>query len=64
MYKRLLAGILRSSPRSVLLLGPRQVGKSTLLAALEPDLTLNLASQVEPPGRQRHAARTEGVRRA
>ena len=44
MYRRLLAGTLRSSTRSVLLLGPRQVGKSTLLAGLEPDLTLNLAS--------------------
>ena len=44
MYERLLAAILRSTPRSVLLLGPRQVGKSTLLDALEPDLTLNLAS--------------------
>ncbi len=44
MYPRLLAGTLRSSPRSVLLLGPRQVGKSTLLAALQPDLTLNMAS--------------------
>ena len=28
----------------VLLLGPRQVGKSTLLQALDPDLVLNLAS--------------------
>lgn len=44
MYPRLLAGVLRSSRRSVLLLGPRQVGKSTLLGALQPDLTLNLAS--------------------
>ena len=44
MYPRLLARALHSSPRSVLLLGPRQVGKSTLLAALEPDLSLNLAS--------------------
>ncbi len=44
MYERFLAGALGSTPRSVLLLGPRQVGKSTLLAALRPDLTLNLAS--------------------
>ena len=44
MYERSLAGVLRSSARSVLLLGPRQVGKSTLLTALRPDLTLNLAS--------------------
>ncbi len=27
-----------------MLLGPRQVGKSTLLRGLEPDLTINLAS--------------------
>ena len=44
MYPRLLAGVLRSSRRSVLLLGPRQVGKSTLLDSLAPDLTRNLAS--------------------
>ena len=44
VYERSLAGVLRSSARSVLLLGPRQVGKSTLLTALRPDLTLNLAS--------------------
>ena len=44
MYPRLLTSVLRSSPRSVLLLGPRQVGKSTLLAGLHPDLALNLAS--------------------
>ena len=44
MYERRLDRALHSSPRSVLLLGPRQVGKSTLLAALEPDLSLNLAS--------------------
>lgn len=44
MYARRLTEALRASSRSVLLLGPRQVGKSTLLAALGPDLTLNLAS--------------------
>ena len=35
---------LRSTDRSVLVLGPRQVGKSTLLSSLNPDLALNLAS--------------------
>ncbi len=35
---------MRRNRRHVLLLGPRQVGKSTLLGSLEPDLTLNLAS--------------------
>lgn len=44
MYPRTLAKTLRPNQRSVLVLGPRQVGKSTLLASLAPDLTLNLAS--------------------
>jgi predicted AAA+ superfamily ATPase len=44
MYDRLLAETIRLGRRSVLLLGPRQVGKSTLLQSLEPDLSLNLAS--------------------
>lgn len=43
MFDRLLAPVLRSSRRSALVLGPRQVGKSTLLAMLEPDLVVNLA---------------------
>ena len=33
--------------KSVLLLGPRQTGKSTLLAELKPDLTINLARESE-----------------
>jgi predicted AAA+ superfamily ATPase len=44
MYDRLLSVRLRAHWRSVLLLGPRQVGKSTLLRALAPDLTIDLAS--------------------
>jgi predicted AAA+ superfamily ATPase len=44
MYERLLLPRLKADRRSVLLLGPRQVGKSTLLAALRPDRALNLAS--------------------
>ncbi len=44
MYQRVLARVLETSSRSVLVLGPRQVGKSTLLASLRPDLSLNLAS--------------------
>lgn len=44
MYERLLAKPLARGHGNVLLLGPRQVGKSTLLGALEPDLSLNLAS--------------------
>ncbi|MFZ5471826.1 MAG: ATP-binding protein [Myxococcota bacterium] len=45
MWKRGLAEILRGSGHSVLLLGPRQVGKSTLMASLSPDLTVNLARE-------------------
>ena len=37
--------------KSVLLLGPRQTGKTTLLAPLEPDLTLNF---LRPEVRQRY----------
>lgn len=44
MYDRLLGARLRRDRHHILLLGPRQVGKSTLLGSLEPDLTLNLAS--------------------
>ncbi|MYH50410.1 MAG: ATP-binding protein [Gammaproteobacteria bacterium] len=44
MYQRLLADVLRSTRKSALILGPRQVGKSTLLSSLEPDISLNLAS--------------------
>lgn len=44
MYERLMGQRLRAGRQHLLLLGPRQVGKSTLLATLEPDRTLNLAS--------------------
>lgn len=44
MYERLLAPRLMAHRRSLLLLGPRQVGKSTLLRSLGPDLTIDLAS--------------------
>jgi len=43
MYERLLGRILISGKKSLLLLGPRQVGKSTLLKSLAPDLSLNFA---------------------
>lgn len=45
MIRRLLGDSLRKSPKSVLLLGPRQVGKSTLIQSLKPDLELNLADE-------------------
>jgi len=43
MYKRLLHKQITDSRRSILVLGPRQVGKSTLLSSLEPDVEINLA---------------------
>lgn len=56
VFERVLMPRLRATPRSVLLLGPRQVGKSTLLGSLEPDRILNRAD----PGVHRcHAARPE-----
>ena len=42
---RLLSASLQKSPKSVLLLGPRQVGKSTLIKALKPELEINLADE-------------------
>src|SRR5437667_3661611 len=43
MYKRLLADRLGKTTKSILLLGPRQTGKSTLVNTLNPDLSINLA---------------------
>jgi uncharacterized protein len=45
MYTRHLLPILRRHTRSALLLGPRQVGKSTLMRELRPDLEVNLAHE-------------------
>ena len=45
MIQRTLDKILRGSRKSLLLLGPRQTGKSTLVASLKPDLTINLAHE-------------------
>jgi uncharacterized protein len=44
VYDRLIAPLLGGNRRNILLLGPRQVGKSTLLASLAPDLCLDLSS--------------------
>lgn len=55
VFERLLLARLRSSPRSALVLGPRQVGKSTLLGLLQPDLTVNLADPGEHRRYQRMA---------
>jgi len=43
MISRLLKTQILESPKSVLLLGPRQVGKSTLIQDLKPDLLINLS---------------------
>lgn len=57
MYTRNLQAHLNRLQTSVLLLGPRQVGKSTMLRDLAPDLTLDFASArtfrqyVADPGR-------------
>lgn len=45
MIKRLIAPSLQSSKKSILLLGPRQTGKSTLIKQLRPDIEINLADQ-------------------
>jgi predicted AAA+ superfamily ATPase len=47
MLVRLLASKLGETSKSVLLLGPRQTGKSTLLLDLRPDVVINLADESE-----------------
>lgn len=47
MLTRSLAAILAGTSKSVLLLGPRQTGKSTLVRGLEPDVTVDLARETE-----------------
>ena len=47
MVTRTLQELLSKQKKSVLLLGPRQVGKSTLLRQLKPDLVINLAREKE-----------------
>ena len=50
VQKRLLEEILnktiRKTKKSILLLGPRQVGKSTLIQTLKPDMKINLAEEI------------------
>lgn len=45
MIPRHLTKLIAKSKKSILLLGPRQTGKSTLLHSLDPDLTINLARE-------------------
>jgi predicted AAA+ superfamily ATPase len=47
LFPRLLARQLQKTRRSILLLGPRQTGKSTLIRGLKPDLEINLAQESE-----------------
>jgi predicted AAA+ superfamily ATPase len=45
MIDRKLGRFLAQSKKSILLLGPRQTGKSTLIQSLKPAITLNLARE-------------------
>ena len=45
MISRLQGSRLAASKKSFLLLGPRQTGKSTLVAILQPDVEINLAHE-------------------
>ncbi len=47
MIDRLITPHIASTKKSVLLLGPRQAGKSTLVSSLQPDLSINLADEFE-----------------
>jgi predicted AAA+ superfamily ATPase len=58
VLERALLRRLQASSRSVLLLGPRQVGKSTLFGSLRPDLVVNLA---DPGVHRRLVARPESL---
>jgi predicted AAA+ superfamily ATPase len=44
-HERRIAAALARARKSVLLLGPRQTGKSTLIRRLEPDLEINLSDE-------------------
>lgn len=45
VLKRVLQAKLLKSKKSILLLGPRQTGKSTLIRSLNPDFEINLADE-------------------
>lgn len=47
MISRIIEHPLHRTKKSILLLGPRQVGKSTLIQSLNPDLTINLMNELE-----------------
>jgi predicted AAA+ superfamily ATPase len=45
LIPRQISATIRESKKSILLLGPRQTGKSTLIASLNPELSINLARE-------------------
>lgn len=45
MYNRFIENRLKRQKKNLLLLGPRQVGKSTLIRRLNPQLSINLADE-------------------
>lgn len=45
IWPRLLSNKIKKSTKSVLLIGPRQTGKSTLIKNLNPDLFINFANE-------------------
>ena len=47
MITRNIGTKIAKTSKSILLLGPRQVGKSTLVNSLNPELTINLADELE-----------------
>jgi predicted AAA+ superfamily ATPase len=47
MINRLISTEIAKTKKSVLLLGPRQAGKSTLISGLAPGLSINLADEME-----------------
>lgn len=47
MVNRIITELIVKTKKSVLLLGPRQVGKSTLISELAPDLSINLANEMD-----------------
>lgn len=47
MISRIISPEIRKSQKSILLIGPRQTGKSTLISSLKPDLSINLSDELE-----------------
>jgi predicted AAA+ superfamily ATPase len=47
MITRIISKEMRNTKKSVILLGPRQVGKSTLIQSLKRNLEINLADELE-----------------